>query len=146
MRRAVTHPDRNQPEVKETKTQASAPTLVLPATALAYLTPGEPRDYVIGGAIPFSYTKVRRMCYRIGRDMLFDGDITPIRFRAAVLTDIYDQSKDIKLTQAAAGHTTSAMTLKCTVKGREDVSNVTASGMDAAYRSEAMILQNLCRA
>lgn len=135
VRRAVTHPDRNQPEVKETKTQASARTLALSTTALAYLTPGEPGDYVIGGAVPFSYSKVRRMCYRIGQDMLFDGDITPIRFRATVLTDIYDQSKDIKLTQAAAGHTTSAMTLKYYVKGREDVSKVTASVIDAAYRS-----------
>ena len=38
------------------------------------------------------------------------------------------------------------MTLKYYVKGREDVSKVTASVIDAAYRSEAMILQNLCKA
>ena len=48
----------------------------------------------------------------------FSESITPIRFRTTVLTDLYDQTKDIKLTQAAAGHATADMTLKHYVKGR----------------------------
>lgn len=59
------------------------------------------------------------MCDRIKRDTGFTENITPIRFRTTVLTDLYDQTKDIKLAQAAAGHTTSAMTLRYYVKGRE---------------------------
>ena len=52
------------------------------------------------------------MCNRIKRDIGFDENITPIRFRTTVLTVLYDQTKDIKLAQAAAGHTTSVMTLR----------------------------------
>jgi len=49
-----------------------------------------------------------------------------------LLTDLYDQTKDIKLAQAAVGHTTSAMTLRYYVKGRESVSK-TAAVVDRAY-------------
>lgn len=74
-----------------------------------------------------SYTQVRRMCDRIKKDTEFSENITPIRFRTTVLTDIYDQTKDIKLTQAAAGHTTADMTLKYYVKGREDIASATTA-------------------
>ena len=49
-----------------------------------------------------------------------------------VLTDLYDQTKDIKLAQAAAGHTTSAMTLRYYVKGRETIRKA-AAVVDRAY-------------
>lgn len=60
-------------------------------------------------------------CGRIKRDTGFTENITPIRFRTAVVTDLYDQTKDIKPAQAAAGHTTSVMTLRYYVKGRETI-------------------------
>ena len=72
------------------------------------------------------------MCWRIQRDTGFSENITPIRFRTTVLTDMYDQTKDIKLAQAAAGHTTSAMTLKYYVKGRE-TSSKAADAVDKLY-------------
>ena len=81
---------------------------------------------------PFSYTQVRRMCERIRRDTGFQDRITPIRFRTTVLTDIYDQTKDIKQAQAAAGHTTAAMTLKYYVKGRSGTHEAT-SAVERAY-------------
>ena len=78
------------------------------------------------------------MCARIAKDMRFDGKITPARFRTTVLTDIYDKTKDIKLTQAAAGHTTSSMTLKHYVKGRDNGSVTTAAVIDATYCAPAV--------
>ena len=39
------------------------------------------------------------------------------------MTDLYEVTKDIKQTQAAAGHTTAAMTLKYYVKGRREQGN-----------------------
>lgn len=72
------------------------------------------------------------VCNRIKRDTGFTENITPIRFRTTVLTDLYDQTKDIKLAQAAAGHTTSAMTLRYYVKGRETISKA-AAVVDRAY-------------
>ena len=122
IRQVVTHPDRNQPEVKAPKTDKSARELPLSAECKKYLQPGNPDHFVIGGAKPLSYTQVRRMCNRIAKEIGFEESITPIRFRTTVLTDIYELTKDIKLTQAAAGHTTSDMTLKYYVKGRGDKS------------------------
>lgn len=118
IRQVVTHPGRNQPEVKEPKTEKSVRCLDLSAEAKRYLTGGEQDDFVIGGKEPLSYTQVRRMCNRIQKQIGFSESITPIRFRTTVLTDIYDQTKDIKLTQAAAGHATADMTLKHYIKGR----------------------------
>lgn len=130
--RAVTHPTRNQPEVKKTKTESSTRTIGLSSLAMPFLDAFAKGDYLFGGDKPLSYTQVRRMCNRIKKDIGFDGNITPIRFRTTVLTDLYDQTKDIKLTQNAAGHTTSAMTLKHYVKGRGSNSEA-AAAVDRAY-------------
>lgn len=130
--RAVTHPTRNQPEIKDTKTQSSARTIGLSALAVPYLPQVKEGEFVFGGKKPLSYTQVRKMCNRIKRDTGFTENITPIRFRTTVLTDLYDQTKDIKLAQAAAGHTTSAMTLRYYVKGRETISKA-AAVVDRAY-------------
>lgn len=88
--RAVTHPTRNQPEIKDTKTQSSARTIGLSALAVPYLPQVKAGEFVFGGKSPLSYTQVRRMCDRIKRDIGFDENITPIRFRTTVLTDLYD--------------------------------------------------------
>ena len=126
IRRAVTHPTRNQPEIKCPKTESSIRTIGLSSFAIPHLTCGADNDFLFGGKRPLSYTQVRKMCDRIKRDMGFPENITPIRFRTTVLTDIYNQTKDIKLTQAVAGHRTADMTLKYYVKGREDVAQATA--------------------
>ena len=134
IRRAVTHPSRNKPEIKETKTVSSVRTVGLSALALPYLAPGNVEDFVIGGRTPVSYSNVRRMRERIKREIKFEEDITPMRFRTTVLTDLYEQTKDIKLTQAAAGHTTADMTLKHYVKGRSDVVQ-SAVAIDSVYNA-----------
>lgn len=130
--RAVTHPTRNQPEVKGTKTDSSTRTIGLSALAVPFLSIVPDGEFLFGGDAPLSYTQVRRMCNRIKNDTGFSENITPIRFRTTVLTDLYDQTKDIKLAQAAAGHTTSAMTLKYYVKGRSSNSEA-AAAVDRAY-------------
>ena len=126
VRRAVTHPNRNMPEIKDTKTQASKRTLDLVEQIMPYLPNTPENEFVLGGQSPLSYTQVRRMCERIRREIGFDEPISPIRFRTTVLTDLYDATKDIKQAQAAAGHTTAAMTLKHYVKGRHERQNTAA--------------------
>ena len=69
---------------------------------------------------------------RVKNGIDFDSEILPGRFRTTVLTDLYDATKDIKQAQAAAGHTTAAMTLKHYVKGRQERSN-TALPIATAY-------------
>ena len=135
VRRAVTHPNRSKAEIKETKTAASMRDVALTATALQHLVPGKPGDFVCGERTPYSYTQVRHMRTRIAKDINFTTGITPARFRPTVLTDIYDQTKDIKHTQAAAGHTTAAMTLKHYVNGRGSSNTITATAIDSIYGS-----------
>ena len=130
--RAVTHPTRNQPEVKDTKTRSSIRTIGLSQLAVSYLTPGRADEFLLGGSSPLSYTQVRRMCERIQKDTGFTEKITPKRFRTTVLTDLYDKTRDIKLVQAAAGHTTAEMTLKHYVKGRGNVVK-SAAAIESAY-------------
>ncbi|MBQ9944052.1 MAG: hypothetical protein IJO67_06780 [Clostridia bacterium] len=72
------------------------------------------------------------MYRRFQRETQFEESISPRRFRTTVLTDIYDATKDIKQTQAAAGHTTATMTLKHYVKGREEKAD-TASAIAKVY-------------
>lgn len=132
VRRAVTHPTRNQPEVKDTKTESSRRTISLSALAQPHLPDVPAGKFLLGGDKPLSYTQVRKMCERIKQDTGFTENITPIRFRTTVLTDIYDRTKDIKLVQTSAGHTTSAMTMKYYVKGREPSSEATAA-VERAY-------------
>lgn len=122
IRQVATHPTRNQPEIKAPKTATSARVLPLSPIAKQYLTIGNPDDYVVGGSSPLSYQLVKKMCVRIAKQLGFEGKITPRRFRCTVLSDIYDTTKDIKLTQAMAGHSNSQMTLKHYVKGRMQAS------------------------
>ena len=126
VRRAVTYPDRNQPVVKGTKTEASARTIDLVPQILQYIPNGNPTDFIFGGDKPLSYQQIKRMRGRIKKDIGFDDDIVPRRFRTTVLTDLYDTTKDIKQTQAAAGHTTADMTLKHYIKGRQQDFNTAA--------------------
>lgn len=138
VRRAVTHPNRNAPEVKETKTGKEREIALsrICLTHLQALGMSKPGEYIVGGAQPMSYTQVRKMCDRIAREIGFEGKITPLRFRTTVLTDIYEQTGDIKLTQHAAGHATADMTLKHYVKGRRK-SSETATAIDSIYAAAA---------
>ena len=123
IQRAVTYPDRNQPLIKSTKTESSVRMVDLASQILQYIPYGKPGDFIFGGNKPLSYQQIRRMRTRIQKDTGFAEAIVPRRFRTTVLTDLYDQTKDIKQTQVAAGHATADMTLKHYVKGRQQNSN-----------------------
>lgn len=130
--RAVTHPTRNQPEVKETKTEKSTRITALSKLTLPYLTKGSANEFLFGGKSPISYTQLRKMCQRIKLDTGFSEDITPRRFRSTLLTDIYDQTRDVKLTQNAGGHATADITFKNYVQGRE-VSHTATKALEKLY-------------
>lgn len=133
VRNTVTHPKRNRPEFKsKTKTDQSRRTLALVPEIKEHLTVGADEDFVVGGEKCISYQQLTRMCERIKSDTGFSEKITPQRFRTTVLTDIYEQSKDVKEVQHAAGHTTVSMTMKYYVKGRA-ASDGTATAISNAY-------------
>ena len=62
IRRAVTHPTRNHPEIKATKTEASVRDIGLSRIAMRHLSPDKGDKFVFGGDKPLSYTQVRKMC------------------------------------------------------------------------------------
>ena len=127
VRRVVTHPDRNQPVVKEAKTEQSVRTIQLNAEDVAQMTFGKPTDWVVGGADCLSYTQVRKMCVRIRREMKADFTITPRRFRTTVATDIYEETKDLKLLQSAGGWASPDVPLKYYAQGRSSSSAATTA-------------------
>ena len=133
IRRSVSHPKRNMPEIKDTKTEASRRDIALAMSVLRYIPEGQPGHFIVGGEKPMSYTEVRNMCYHIRRDIGYTGTISPLRFRTTVLTDIYAATKDIKKTQEAAGHTTATMTLKHYVKSRNCAEENTAAVVENMY-------------
>ena len=105
---------------------SSVRTIDLAPQIRAFIPKGPSDAFIIGGDKPLSYQQIRRMRGRIKKDTGFNDDIVPRRFRTTVLTDLYVQTKDIKQTQAAAGHTTADMTLKHYVKGRQQNGNTAA--------------------
>lgn len=106
-------------KLKETKTQGSVRTIPLVEAAKQYIPDIPPDKLLFGGDRPYRKWDVAQMRRRITADMGLEQLISSRRFRATVLTDIYDTSKDIKLTQRLAGHTTPNMTLQHYVKGRQ---------------------------
>ena len=133
VRNTATYPDRNQPVFEaKTKTEKSNRIIPLVPQIKKYLHGRMPDEFVLGGSEPLSYQQIKKMRRRIRRDIAFDENITPRRFRTTVLTDIYDRTKDVKLVQSAAGHTTAAMTMKHYVKGR-GTNRETAEAIAAVY-------------
>ena len=132
IRRAVTHPTRNQPEIKETKNSYRNRELDLVPQAKRHLPEVADDEFVLGGKVPLSYTQVKKMCDRIRKDLQFDDSITPSRFRTTVLTDLYDVTKDVKQVQAAAGHSNASTTMKYYVQGRHQDRN-SATPIAALY-------------
>ncbi len=126
VQRAVTHPKRNAPTVKETKTEGSKRKLYINQAALDMLTRTD-GDWIVGGESPLSYTQVRRMCSRIAREINSPVPITPERFRTTVATDLYEKTNDLKLLQAAGGWTTAAVPLKYYAKGRSTTQEASAA-------------------
>ena len=133
--RAVTHPDRNQPEIKDTKNASSHRTIGLAATAMAHIPETPADEFIFGGKKPLSYTAVRRMCQRIQRDTGFEEKITPIRFRTTVLTDMYDVTKDIKAVMDAGGHAQMSTSVKHYIKGRQTIHAAT-DAVERRYTSK----------
>jgi integrase len=117
---AVTHPTRNNPVFKPyLKNDCSVRDLMLPQWIMDLLPDrGRPLEFVIGGCSPLSYMQVKRMRWRIAKQIGYDGSIVPRRFRTTVATDISASTHDLKLVQHMLGHATPQMTLKHYDKGR----------------------------
>ncbi len=77
------------------------------------------------------------MRYRIKRETGFDDRITPRRFRTTMVTDISNETHDLKLVQYMPGHSTPQMTLKHYDKGRSTAVDASAA-ISEVYGFDAM--------
>ena len=129
----VTHPDRNQPFIKdETKTEKSTRKLTIDAETLKQITPVGAGEWLVGKDHPLSYSMVKKMCKRIAKEISSPVAITPRRFRTTCATDLYEQTKDIKLLQEAGGWASAAIPLKHYAKGRK-TTEAASTAFSAVY-------------
>lgn len=131
VRRNVVHPTRNQPEIKELKTNGSYRDIPISTLALPYLNAGG-EGFLFGGEAPVTYGAFRGIWRRIERQIDLHG-ATGYTFRHTVLTDLYNATKDVKTTQQYAGHSTPDMTMRRYVHGRQENLQSAARALDDLY-------------
>ena len=130
----VTHPDRNQPVIKdETKTEKSTRKLTISQETLEQITPVEPGEWLVGKDRPLSYSMVTKMCKRIAKEIASPVPITPRRFRTTCATDIYEKTKDLKLLEEAGGWASATIPMKHYARGRKTTEAASAA-LTAVYR------------
>ena len=127
IRRAVVHPERNQPVIKQPKEDARIRTIGLVPGMEQYIASGTQSDgLVFGGDTALSFQAFKRMYARISKQINLYG-ATTYNFRHTVLTDAYDATGDVKAVQAQAGHATPTMTMGRYVHGRTRTDQVAKS-------------------
>ena len=127
IRRAVVHPERNQPVIKQPKEDARIRTIsIVPGMEQHIITSTPTEGFIFGVSEPLSFQAFKRMWERIGKQINLYG-ATTYNFRHTVLTDAYDATGDVKAVQAQAGHATPTMTMGRYVHGRTHTDQVAKS-------------------
>lgn len=106
--------------------------LTIDAETLKQITPVGAGEWLVGKDHPLSYSMVKKMCKRIAKEISSPVAITPRRFRTTCATDLYEQTKDIKLLQEAGGWASAAIPLKHYAKGRK-TTEAASTAFSAVY-------------
>lgn len=103
IKRNVTHPQRNAPEITTPKTKAGIRTIPMIEPLLQALTPTEEKGFVIGGEKPLTLSAYRAMWNRITKSIDLHG-ATPHILRHSYLTYAVGTTTDFKTVQGISGH------------------------------------------
>ena len=103
IKRNVTHPQRNTPEITTPKTKAGIRSIPIIEPLLQALTPFEESGYVIGGEMPLTLSAYRAMWNRITKAIDLHG-ATPHVLRHSYLTYAVGATTDFKSIQGISGH------------------------------------------
>ena len=103
IKRNVTHPQRNAPEITTPKTKAGIRAIPLIEPLLQALIPTEETGFVIGGENPLTLSAYRAMWNRIIKSIDLHG-ATPHILRHSYLTYAVGATKDFKTVQGISGH------------------------------------------
>ena len=103
VKRNVTHPQRNAPEVTTPKTKAGIRSIPLIEPLQNMLSPFEETGYIIGGENPLTASAYRAMWKRIRNTIELHG-ATPHVLRHSYLTYAVGATTDFKTIQGISGH------------------------------------------
>ena len=103
VKRNVTHPQRNQPEITTPKTKAGFRSIPLTEPLKDILLPTKPKGFIIGGESPFTLSAYRAMWKRITQTIDMHG-ATPHTLRHSYLTYAVGKTSDYKTIQGLSGH------------------------------------------
>ena len=103
IKRNVTHPQRNTPEITTPKTKAGIRAIPMIEPLLQALLPFEETGYVIGGEKPLTLSAYRAMWNRITKSIDLHG-ATPHILRHSYLTYAVGATTDFKTVQGISGH------------------------------------------
>lgn len=103
IKRNVTHPQRNAPEISSPKTKAGIRSIPLIEPLVEMLAPFEQSGFVIGGEKPLTLSAYRAMWKRITNDIDLHG-ATPHILRHSYLTYAVGATNDYKTVQGISGH------------------------------------------
>jgi len=111
IRRGVTHPQQNQPNIEDLpKTKNGVRDVPLDSMLIDFLSPMSKKGFIIGGEKPISLSSFRAMWKRINKAIDLKG-VTSHIFRHSYLTYAAGETTDLKTLQALAGHSTIQMTM-----------------------------------
>lgn len=103
VKRNVTHPQRNEPEISTPKTNAGVRTIPVIEPLSNILMPCKKSGYIVGGEHPLSASAYRAMWYRINKTIDMHG-ATPHVLRHSYLTYAVGETNDFKTIQGISGH------------------------------------------
>lgn len=102
IRRNVTHPQRNTPDVTTPKTKAGLRDIPMDENLLKLLTPMEKQGYIVSGEKPMTLSAYRAMWKRINKINLYGA--TAHVLRHSYLTYAVGETTDYKTVQGISGH------------------------------------------
>lgn len=118
IRRAVVHPQRNQPVVKPPKTVSSARIVPLARQLALLLMPLESEGFVLGGEVPLTYQQQKRSFDKIRKTFGLEG-FSAHDFRDTCATEWQENGMSLESISRLLGHANTTVTEKCYVKFRK---------------------------
>ena len=135
IRRAVVHPNRNQPEIKKAKSKKSMRVIPLPKHLLQELTPKEQTGFILYSyndltrETPLSYTGFRKIFNKIRKECGIENYSTH-DFRDTCATEWRESGISIDLIARLLGHQKTEVTEQRYVKYRPELFNEIKEKMD----------------
>ena len=118
VQRAVVHPHRNQPVIKDPKTVSSNRIIPLVPALSELLAPLETEGFIVGGLEPLTYQQQKRSFIKI-RDFFGLEGFTAHDFRDTCATEWREAGMPLDVIAKVLGHSNTAVTEKCYVKHRK---------------------------